>query len=172
MKVLRTTTLVLTTAAISSAAALGVAGTAQAATLPHGTVGLAAKTKKAVTILRSLKRAGLPIDGYVNYTAATDDNHLLGRPGQYVSKVNFHDTRLDKESDFDIAGGGSIETFRSVSDAKRRYSYVHSITSLSPLFGEYHYRHGATILRLSFDLTPSQAAAYKRAFEGSRPPIH
>jgi hypothetical protein len=69
--------------------------------------------KTALAVLRSLKSAGLPVEAYVNYTAATDGNHLLGRPGQYVHKVNFRDTRLKAVSDFDIDGGGSVETFAS-----------------------------------------------------------
>jgi ABC-type phosphate/phosphonate transport system substrate-binding protein len=44
----------------------------------------AKKNETALAVLRSLKRAGLPIGGHVNYTAATDENHLLGRPGEYV----------------------------------------------------------------------------------------
>src|SRR5262245_16523811 len=93
----------------------------------------------ALIVLKSLKRAGLPIDGYVNYTAESDDNHLLGRPGQYVNKVNFHDRRLEKSGEFDIDGGGSIETFDYSDDAQKRYAYVHAISTSSPLFVEYEY---------------------------------
>ena len=122
--------------------------------------------KSAIEVLHSLNRAGLPIGGSVNYTAATDDNHLLGRPGQYVSKVNFRDTRLKAAGSFDIDGGGSIETFNSKGDANKRYGYVHAITSGSPLFAEYEYLKGTALLRLSHYLTPNQAAAYQRAFNG------
>jgi hypothetical protein len=125
----------------------------------------ATEGKTAVAVLRSLRSGGLPIGGYINYTAASDDNHLLGRPGQYVSKVNFRDKRLEAWPDFDTNGGGSIETFASEGDAKKRYDYVHAITSSSSLFAEYEYRDGAVLLRLSHYLTPEQAAAYKRALD-------
>jgi hypothetical protein len=101
----------------------------------------------------------------VNYTAESDDNHLLGRPGQYVSKANFHDSRLEKSGEFDIDGGGSIETFASSDDAQKRYDYVHAITTSSPLFAEYEYPNGLVLLRLSHVLTPKQAKAYKSAFD-------
>jgi hypothetical protein len=100
----------------------------------------ATEGKTAVAVLRSLKSAGLPISGYINYTAANDTNSLLGRPGQYVSKVNFHDKRIEKSEDFSLDGGGTIETFASGDDAKKRYDYVHAITSSSSLFAEYEYR--------------------------------
>jgi hypothetical protein len=119
--------------------------------------------KTALAVLKSLKRAGLPIDGYENYTAETDDNHLLGRPGQYVSKANFHDKRLEKWPDFDSNGGGTIETFASSEDAQNRYDYVHAITTSSSLFAEYEYLNGLVLLRLSHDLTPKQAQAYKKS---------
>jgi hypothetical protein len=68
--------------------------------------------------MTKLGQAGLPIDGRVVYTAATDLNKRLGRPGQYISKVNFHDTRLEESEDMGIDGGGAVETFTSEDDAK------------------------------------------------------
>jgi hypothetical protein len=85
------------------------------------------KSKRLVafTLMRLLRARGLPIKSYVDYTVETDENHLLGRPGQYVSKANFRDGRLDlPPSAFDVEGGGSIETFNNESDARRRYEYV------------------------------------------------
>jgi NADPH:quinone reductase-like Zn-dependent oxidoreductase len=75
-----------------------------------------------------------------------------------VSKVNFRDKRLDASPDFDSNGGGTIETFGSQDDAKKRYDYVHAITSSSSVFAEYEYRDGTVLLRLSDYLTPEQAA--------------
>jgi hypothetical protein len=148
---------------------LAVATLAIAGGCGSGSSSSSSKRKEtALTVLRSLKGAGLPIGAYVNYTAGTDENHLLGRPGQYVSKVNFRDTRLKKPATaFDIDGRGSIETFGSEGDAKTRYGYVHTISSGSPLFAEYEYRDGTVLLRLSHYLTPNQAAEYKRALTAS-----
>jgi hypothetical protein len=127
--------------------------------------GYAPLTLNAASALRALQRAGMPIGQFVNYTAASDDNHLLGRPGMYVTKVNFRDTRIPAVGDFDTEGGGSIETFENKDDAQRRYDYVHAITSGSSLFFEYEYLRGTVFLRLSKVLTPDQAAGYERAFE-------
>ncbi|WP_330342559.1 hypothetical protein [Streptomyces sp. NBC_00557] len=56
-------------------------------------------------------------------TAANDGNHLLGRPNQYTSKVDFTDSRI-KASDVeytkkgDVDRGGSIEVFADPTDAQ------------------------------------------------------
>src|SRR6266480_581810 len=47
--------------------------------------------QSADQILQGLKAKGLPIGAVTTYTAASDPNHLLGRPGQYTDKVSFKD---------------------------------------------------------------------------------
>ena len=121
--------------------------------------------QSAVQVVRALKGAGMPITRYVTYTAASDPNHLLGRPGQYVSKVNFRDARLGPVRGFKPEGGGSVETFRTRGDAQSRYRYVHfhAIASPSMLFAQYAFVEGTLFLRLSKALTPRQTAAYHHA---------
>jgi hypothetical protein len=114
-------------------------------------------------VVLALKAQGLPIGKYRVYTAANDVNKLLGRPGQYISKTNFHDTRLRASRTWDIDGGGSAETFKNTLDAKNRFRYIKAITESSPLFAEYHWLNGRILLRVSSDLTPVQASRYKRA---------
>ena len=139
-------------------------GSRSSTTASAGSTTSAARSKTtALEELQWLKASGLPIGGYVNYTASTDDNHLLGRPGQYIHKVNFHDKRLEAVSDYGIDGGGSIETFKSESDAKNRFDYVHAMSSGSAMFSEYEYLDGTVLLRLSHHLTPAQALAYRHA---------
>jgi hypothetical protein len=149
------------------AAGCGSSSAVRTMTLDNGTTitgrSIGSLDLNAGLVLDMLEQRGLPIGRSVNYTAATDRNHLLGRPGQYVSKVNFRDTRIPAVGNFDTEGGGSVETFKSEADAKSRYDYVHSITSKSPLFTEYEYLHKTVFLRLSKVLTPAQAAAYERA---------
>jgi hypothetical protein len=94
---------------------------------------------------------------------SSDPNKLLGRPGQYTGKANFHDRRLHGAA-FDVDNGGSVETFRSKGDASNRYKYVHAIATSSGLFAEYDYLEGTVLLRVSHELTPRQAKAYERAF--------
>jgi hypothetical protein len=122
----------------------------------------AARSPTATDVLASLRHAGMPVGKFVAYTEVTDQNHLLGRPGQYTSKVNFHDTRIQSVAGFDTSGGGSVEVFKSRDDAKRRFVYVQNFGKTS-MFAEYDYLAGAILLRLSNVLTPSQAAKYKVA---------
>lgn len=104
-------------------------------------------------------------------TAANDPNHLLGRPGQYTSKVTFTDSRI-KASDVegtekgDVDRGGAIEAFASPSDAKARATYIQAIAKSLPAVAEYDYLHGTVLVRVSHYLTPAQAAEYKTATDG------
>jgi hypothetical protein len=62
---------------------------------------------------------------------------------------------------FDVDGGGSVEVFRTTSQAKARMRYIERFSSLFP---EYDYVRGAVLLRVSSTLTPRQARGYQRAF--------
>ncbi len=77
---------------------------------------------RADTIALKLKGQGLPIRQVEPYTEDNDPNKLLGRPGQYVDKVNFRDRRAenDRLKGLDVSEGGSIEVFESEEDAERR----------------------------------------------------
>src|SRR3954465_15917575 len=46
------------------------------------------------------RQPGLPVQGWPLFHAETDDERLLGRKGQYTSKVSFSDERLS-------SGGGT-----------------------------------------------------------------
>lgn len=121
------------------------------------------KPHDAKAIIEALKEAGLPIGEIEAYTAETDPNELLGRPGQYVSKANFVDTRIKEEvgENVEVENGGSVEVFANEEDAKRRFDYVSEIAK-SGLFSEYDYLHGTVLLRLSHKLTPDQAKEYEQ----------
>jgi hypothetical protein len=104
-------------------------------------------------------------------TAANDGNHLLGRPGQYTSKVDFTDSRV-QASDVagtekgDVSRGGSIEAFATAADAQTRVKYVETVTKSMPALAEYDYVHGTVLVRVSHYLTPAQAGEYKTAADG------
>ena len=117
----------------------------------------------AETVIAQLKAAGLPVGEVVMYTAETDQNTLLGRPNQYVSKATFRDTRLPNTDPIEVTSGGSVETFATEADMLARKTYIEGIAR-SPLFAEYDYGQGTILLRLSHTLTPDQATAYQRAF--------
>jgi hypothetical protein len=112
--------------------------------------------------------AGIPISDVVVYTAETDPNNLLGRPHQYIAKVTWQDTRVtpppEPAKDLSVDNGGSIEIFPDQESARRRYEYIDEI-SKSSIFAEYHYLRGVVFLRLSNELTPTQADEYKQVFD-------
>lgn len=112
---------------------------------------------------------GLAVTQVTVYTPTTDPNHLMGRQGEYTSKTAWVDPVANQVQSGDpssdpggIEHGGGIEAFATVSDAEARLSYLQGFR---PPFGDgYDYLLGTAILRLSYDLTPSQAATYKTAF--------
>lgn len=122
----------------------------------------------ATSVIAKLKAAGMPIGKVIVYTAATDVNHLLGRPNGYLSKAAFIDTRI-KSSEVagyslgDIERGGGVEVFSDPAGAKARMDYIQALAKGSPMFAEYDYTLGPALLRLSTILTPTQARAYEHA---------
>jgi hypothetical protein len=103
------------------------------------------------------------------YTADTDPNHLLGTPSNYTSKATFTDSRIstadtpDPQPD-NLQAGGSVEVFADASDAMIRQQHLRQLEKNPPLLGtEYTFINGATLLRISGRLTPTQAAQYQAA---------
>lgn len=127
--------------------------------------------KTAADVLSELKAKGLPVGESFAYTDSNDPNKLLGRPGQYVSKINFKDTRVVQQyvnntgAKIEVSDGGSVETFASATDAQNRFKYIQAISKSSSMFAEYEYIQGDAILRISNDLTPAQAKVYADAFK-------
>ncbi|HBI05357.1 MAG TPA: hypothetical protein DDY49_15185 [Paenibacillaceae bacterium] len=123
------------------------------------------KPTDANSIINALKSAGIPVGNVNVYTEADDPNNLLGRPGQYTSKVNFVDTRVNEDStqDIEVSNGGSVEVFVNENDAKSRYEYISNIAKSAPIFNEYDFRYGNVVLRISKKLTPTQEKEYEEA---------
>ena len=115
-------------------------------------------------VTRALQARGLPVTGIEVLTAASDPNHLLGRPGEYTSKTEFADSRITGEAGQGVAAGGSVEVFAGHAGAVRRARYIQAIVQADPALGaEYDYVAGAVLLRVSGQLTPAQARRYKTA---------
>jgi hypothetical protein len=96
-------------------------------------------------------------------TAADDPDHLLGRPGEYTSKVEFADLRITGEAGQGVTAGGSVEVFADHAGAVRRARYIQALVQAAPVLGaEYDYIAGDVLLRVSGQLTPAQARRYKR----------
>lgn len=146
----------------TSTPATNAAANDPAAQTPAATKVDASAAFKALTALvPSVKLTGV-------VTAANDGNHLLGRPGQYTSKITFSDSRIPSSETAglkadDVSSGGSIEAFDNAADAQARAKYVEAVTKSVPAFAEYDYLHGTILIRVSQLLTPDQAATYKTA---------
>jgi hypothetical protein len=102
-------------------------------------------------------KARFPVKDATTYTAETDPNKLLGRPGQYLVKMGW---KLE-------GGDATIEVFRNADDAKKRADYVEQIGKNSPMFLQYVYLNPkrSAVLRLPKELTPSAAKAWQAMFE-------
>lgn len=101
-------------------------------------------------------------------TAENDGNHLLGRPGQYTSKVDFSDSRIEANNVSgldagDVERGGAVEVFATAADAKTRADYIQTVVKNLPMMMEYDYPHGTVLIRVSKFLTPAQAGEYDKA---------
>jgi hypothetical protein len=94
----------------------------------------------------------------VAYTTSTDPESLLGRPGQYVSKVGFVDSRV-------APAGGSLEVFRTSADVAARVAYLQRGGQAHPK--EYLYTGGTVLLRLPGNLPPEAAEAYNAALRNA-----
>lgn len=115
----------------------------------------------AAAVVAKLQQAGLPLGDVVSYTAASDPNALLGRPGQYIGKASFRDSRTPAY-ETGIGAGGSVEVFATAQELAQRKQYITALAS-SPLFAEYDLANGLVLLRLSRHLTPDQVGEYEKA---------
>jgi len=82
-----------------------------------------------------------------------DPNKLVGRPGQYLAKLNWKINGND----------ATIEVFANGKDAKRRADYVEGIAKASPMFLQYIYVHPLkhAVLRVPKELSPSDAEKWE-----------
>ena len=114
-------------------------------------------------VLTAFREAGLPITDTVVLNAETDPNKLLGRPYQYIAKVDWRDVRVTK-GEPGIETGGTMELFANPDDLEQRRTYIDAL-SHTGLFAQYIYAHGTVLLRISGQLTPDQAKQYQDVFD-------
>lgn len=153
-----------TTAGSTTAAPAANTSAAAAASAPPK----AAPPKDANAVVAALLKAVPTGKLGTVITEANDGNHLIGRPGQYTSKVTFTDSRI-KAGDVmsndptDVGFGGAVEVFANAKDAQTRAAYIQAIVKSMPALLEYDYPHGNVVVRVSHLLPPSQAAEYDKA---------
>lgn len=98
-----------------------------------------------------LKEAGLAIDNVEVTTEDNDVNHLMNKPNEYTSKINFTN--------------GSIEVFKNKEDAQARKDYIDGIGKKMPMLSEMSYINDAgALLRIDHKVTASDAQKYDDAF--------
>lgn len=168
----------LTLSVISCAALLALvgcsSGTASSDSAPSGatttvtTATAAPAALNATQIMAKLAALVPQAKQTVVVTAANDGNHLLGRPNEYTSKVDFSDSGVpasDAQGDTagDVDFGGSIEVFPNATLAATRIKYIQAVTASIPALSEYDYQAGTAVIRVSHYLTPAQAADYQKA---------
>lgn len=114
----------------------------------------------AEDVVNKFQQAGLPIGEVIYYTEETCPNGLLGRPGQYIGKASWEDTRIEQFGD--EPKGGTVEVFDSENNLIARKNYLEPLIE-QPMFLQYMFIFKNVIVRLEGrDLTPSQAEEYNQ----------
>lgn len=132
------------------------------------------KAKTAEDIISKMKEKNINIGKIVVYNSETDLNKLLGRPGQYTSKITFEDKRLEQinlnldkelstEAERNEPIGGTIEVFNNERDMQTRKEYIERFSTTST-FSQYVYSKENVLLRIDEKLTPTQAKEYETIF--------
>lgn len=130
-----------------------------------GTDGARIKKKgevpSATALLNELKAKNSNLTGIDAFDSSTDPNGKLGRPGYYISKADFSDARVAQVGQY--LCGGTLETFATEEDCKKRTDYLNSMND--PSFGflalnQYVYSYKKVLFRVEYDLSPEQAEEY------------
>ena len=127
---------------------------------------LAGKDAEAVGVW--LAEQGVPVQVTRGSDETTEPNDRPGPPGGYTSKAAFADSRIPKSdytgSEPDSSDrGGSIEVFADEAGAIARAAEVQGKLKDYGLGAEYDYVVGGVLVRVSGNVTPSQAKAYQDA---------
>lgn len=115
----------------------------------------------AEDVYYAIEAAGFPVHSPTVVTEETDSNELLGRPGQYTSKVVFYDIAGNAGRNNDKC---TIEVFDSSKDAKTRFDYVKSLSESISMLSEYDYLNDIVILRIDNCVSPADAQKYEEWF--------
>lgn len=124
----------------------------------------------AEDMLKALQEKNENITEILVWTKENDPNGQLGRPGNYIGKADFSDSRVEEiwttEEDKLVYGlsGGTIEVFKSKGDCEKRCSYLKGFMgSDMGAFGlnQYVYKYDKVLFRVSYDVVPSAAEEYK-----------
>ena len=127
-----------------------------------GHVKASASATKAAAALKKRVPAARKV---VTLTKRNDANHLLGRKNGYTSAAVLYDKRVSCSDGPGVDCGATIEKFSSTAKAKARAKHIQKLLKRYSFLGtEYDTVHGHFLLRVTGDLSRSQAAVYKKAY--------
>lgn len=125
------------------------------------------KITTATDVLAAFSAAGLPVQSGVVFSAATDPNRLLGRPGHYLSKASFYDARHPGGGDENVIGPNTVEVFATPAAAKARRDYIARVTQGSPILQQYLVLDGRVLARFDLVLLPAEVDEYRSALSAA-----
>ncbi len=101
----------------------------------------------------------------VEITEDNDPNDMIGRPNGYEAATALKDGRVDDcGDDLGVDCGATVEEWDDAEAAQDRSDYIQGLPEDSPLLGsEYHYVVENVLVRVTGDLTPSEAEEYEAA---------
>jgi hypothetical protein len=137
-------------------------------TAPPSTSTTTAPAKPAPTpeqVVTVLGKAGAT--GFLAATAENDENHMLGRPGQYTARVAFELPGGDPDAKVGaIERGGGFEIWPDAASARRRHEFITGMLQATPLLGtEYDYLAGAVLVRVTGKVPPATAKKVEDAMQ-------
>lgn len=119
----------------------------------------------ALSVVEALKQSGLAVEGIAEVTPENDENQLLGRPNQYISKAFFYDAAHPvNEAEF-IDPVHTVEVFSEEADAKARKDYVELVTKDTPFLIQYQVLEGKILLRMNKAMLPAEVSEYEAALK-------
>ena len=131
------------------------------------------KDKTAEEILKELQEKNENVTDILVYDEETDTNDLLGRPGEYTSKADFSDARIqefytteEEKIEYGLSGG-TIEVFKSKKHCDARADYLKSFMTADTLvkLDQYMYKYDKVLFRVSYSIVPSEAEVYKKQMD-------
>jgi len=120
-------------------------------------------TSSARDLLYALIEAGLPLLSVFEYDETTCPNGLLGRPNQYIERIDWRDSRYSEEGD-----SASIEVFANNRDMQLRKEHIESVWEAMPILRQHLYYNDTMLLRLPLSYSSATADEYEAIFNSLR----
>lgn len=129
--------------------------------------------RTAQTAAEAIQAAIPEVTTLIALTEDNDTNNLIGRPNGYVAATVLVDSRISNVNPCSIADAGvdcgaTVEQWPDENAAQKRAEYIQQVRATVPLVGqEWTTVKDSLVLRVTGELKPSDAEAYKTAFIGS-----